>query len=434
MTHLVFHHDHRLLPPAGENLLPVQLYGLSGQGRGDISIIGNPAIDRIKRLGVKIPAQVMDFLSIALAVTAADTFVQRESSEDGWTRQFSLRLPLHEPSRWIALKKELESALHFLSGDIWDFEFCTGGYAPPEAYSQHSRFHLIKLKELDCISLFSGGLDSAIGAIDLLTVGRAPLLVSHAYKGDKSRQDQIAERLNGRYSRFEINADPHLYQGVTDITMRTRSLNFLAFAAVGACAVQEVSQQKKVDLFVPENGFISLNAPLTPRRIGTLSTRTTHPYFISSIQQLFDAVGIPCQIINPYQFKTKGQMVSQCLNKQLLSDVVESTVSCSHWKRTDQQCGVCVPCIIRRASLHAGGISRDADYTFQSLAKVMNEIDRRDDLIALRIAIAQRSTSRIGTWIAKSGPLSVAAFNDFKQVFLDGLNEVENFLMSEGIV
>jgi 7-cyano-7-deazaguanine synthase in queuosine biosynthesis len=434
MTHLVFHHDHRLLPPASENLLPVQLYGLSGQGRGDISIIGNPAIDRIKRLGVKIPAQVMDFLSIALAVTAADTFVQRESSEDGWTRQFSLRLPLHEPSRWIALKKELESALHFLSGDIWDFEFCTGGYAPPEPYSQHSRFHLIKLKELDCISLFSGGLDSAIGAIDLLAVGRAPLLVSHAYKGDKSRQDQIAERLNGRYSRFEINADPHHYQGVTDITMRTRSLNFLAFAAVGACAVQEVSQQKKVDLYVPENGFISLNAPLTPRRIGTLSTRTTHPYFIASIQQLFDAVGIPCQIINPYQFKTKGQMAHQCFNKQLLTEIVESTVSCSHWKRTNQQCGVCVPCIIRRASLHAGGINRDAGYTFQSLAKVMNEIDRRDDLIALRIAIAQRSTSRIGTWIAKSGPLPVAAFNDFKQVFLDGLNEVENYLMSEGIV
>lgn len=434
MTHLVFHHDHRLLPPASENLLPVQLYGLIGQGRGDISIIGNPAIERIKRLGVKIPAQVMDFLSIALAVTAADTFVQRESSEDGWTRQFSLRLPLHEPSRWIALKKELESALHFLSGDIWDFEFCTGGYAPPEPYSQHSRFHLIKLKELDCVCLFSGGLDSAIGAIDLLTMGRAPLLVSHAYKGDKSRQDQIAERLNGRYSRFEINADPHHYQGVTDITMRTRSLNFLAFAAVGACAIQEVSQQKKVDLFVPENGFISLNAPLTPRRIGTLSTRTTHPYFIASIQQLFDAVGIPCQIINPYQFKTKGQMAYQCLNKPLLTEIVESTVSCSHWKRTNQQCGVCVPCIIRRASLHAGGINRDAGYTFQSLAKVMNEIDRRDDLIALRIAIAQKSTLKIGAWVAKSGPLPVDAFSNFKQVFMEGLNEVENYLLSEGIV
>ncbi|MXE16511.1 DNA-binding protein, partial [Escherichia coli] len=84
------------------------------------------------------------------------------------------------------------------------------------------------------------------------------------------------EKLSGQFSRFEINADPHIYQGVTDITMRTRSLNFLALAAVGACAVQEISQQEKIDFFVPENGFISLNAPLTPRRIGSLSTRTTH--------------------------------------------------------------------------------------------------------------------------------------------------------------
>jgi len=64
----------------------------------------------------------------------------------------------------------------------------------------------------------------------------------------------------------------------------------------------------------------------------------------------------------------------------------------------------------------------------------MDEIDRRDDLIALRIAIAQKSTLKIGTWIAKSGPLPVAAFNNFKQVFMEGLNEVENYLLSEGIV
>lgn len=434
MTQLIFHHEHHHLPLANDNLLPVQLYGLSGQKRGDISIIGNSVIDKIRRLGVQIPVQIMDFLSIALAVTAADTFVQRENSEDGWTRQLSLRLPLNEPSRWISLKKELESALHFLSGDIWNFEFCNGGYAPPEPYSKHSRFDLIKIKGIDCVSLFSGGLDSAIGAIDLLAKGRTPLLVSHAYKGDKSRQDQIAKKLNGHYSRFEINADPHIYQGITDITMRTRSLNFLAFAVLGACAVQEVSQQEKIDIFVPENGFISLNAPLTSRRIGSLSTRTTHPHFIASMQNIFDLIGIPCQISNPYQFKTKGQMVSQCLNKKLLSEVVESTVSCSHWKRKNQQCGVCVPCIIRRASLYAGGINKDADYTFQPLIKVMNEIDRRDDLSALRIAIAQKSILNIGTWIAKSGPLPTTTFENFKQVFKEGLDEVESYLISENII
>ena len=68
MTQLVFHHKHHHLPPASEKVLPVQLYGLSGQRRGDISVIGNPAIDRIRRLGVQLPAKVMDFLSVALAV------------------------------------------------------------------------------------------------------------------------------------------------------------------------------------------------------------------------------------------------------------------------------------------------------------------------------------------------------------------------------
>lgn len=140
-----------------------------------------------------------------------------------------------------------------------------------------------------------------------------------------------------------------------DITMRTRSLNFLAFAAVGADAVMKANNKNNISIYVPENGFISLNAPLTNRRIGSLSTRTTHPYFIEMIQSIFDNVGFKMKFTNPYQFKTKGQMVSECKDKNILADIVDSTVSCSHWKRKHQQCGYCVPCMIRRASLLRGG-------------------------------------------------------------------------------
>lgn len=434
MTKLVFHHDHQLLPQSQENLMPVQLYGRSGKGRGDISFIGNPVIDKVKRLGVLIPSQVMDFLTIALAVTAADTFIRRSDSHDGWTRQFAIQLPLHNPDRWLPLKTDLENALHFLSGDIWNLELLDGGFPPPEPYRQRSRLRMIQLRELDCVSLFSGGLDSAIGAIDLLSQGRSPLLVSHAYKGDKNHQDQVAYALSGRFSRFGVNAVPCKYAGNTDITMRTRSLNFLAFAAVGACAVQAVSQQEEVDLFVPENGFISLNVPLTSRRIGTLSTRTTHPHFISSIQKIFQLAEIPCRIINPYQFMTKGQMVRNCQNRQILESIVNNTVSCSHWKRSNRQCGICVPCIIRRAALHTGGISEDVGYTFDTIADVLNETDRRDDLLALRIAITQKLSRKTGTWVIDSGPLPAENFNDYQKVFLDGLNEVEDFLKAEGVL
>ena len=405
MTQLIFHHDHKQLPAAADELLPVQLYGLSGQGRGDISVIGNPVIDKIMRLGVKLPSQVMDFLSIALAVTAADTFVQRSESADGWTRQLSIQLPLHNPDLWKPLKDEMESALHFLSGDMWKFEFQSGGIAPPTPYRSRDRFQLIKLRGLDCVCLFSGGVDSAIGTIDLIEEGRSPLLVSHAYKGDKTHQDKIAVSLHGRYSRLSVNANPVSTNGETDISMRTRSCNFLAFGAVGACAVQTISNQESVELIVPENGFISLNAPLTSRRTGSLSTRTTHPHFIGTIQRIFNSVGMPYQIRNPYQFKTKGEMVADCQNRELLAGIVSNTVSCSHWKRTNQQCGVCVPCIIRRAAMLAGGISEETEYFFEDLVDVFDGTDRRDDLLALSIAVDQKSKRKLGPWIADSGPL-----------------------------
>ena len=434
MTQLIFHHDHKQLPTASDGLLAVQMYGLSGRGRGDISLIGNPVIDKIKRLGVKLSAQVIDFLTISLAVTAADTFVQRSDSADGWSRQISIQLPLHDPNYWQPVKGDLESALQFLSGDMWNFEFLSGGFAPPAHYRRTDRFQLLNLKGLDCVCLFSGGLDSAIGAIDLIEEGYSPLLVSHAYRGDKSYQDMISKQLQGRYSRFAANANPVSAMSKTDTTMRTRSCNFLAFAAIGACAVQTVNQLKSIDLIVPENGFISLNVPLTTRRIGSLSTRTTHPHFIDTIQNIFDAIKIPCKIRNPYQFKTKGEMVLECRNRKLLGDIVNYTVSCSRWKRKNQQCGICVPCIIRRASLHAGNIKEGITYWFDDLSTVLSEPDKRDDLMAFSIASTQIASRKPGPWIGDSGPLPPDQYKNFQKVFLRGLEEVEHFLNVEGIV
>ena len=62
-----------------------------------------------------------------------------------------------------------------------------------------------------------------------------------------------------------------------------------------------------VSICIPENGVISLNIPLTTHRVGSLSTRTTHPYYIGLLQLLIDGPGIPVKLINPYQFCTKGE-------------------------------------------------------------------------------------------------------------------------------
>ncbi|WP_314309971.1 Qat anti-phage system QueC-like protein QatC [Kingella denitrificans] len=438
MTQLVFHHDINQLNNLQNGTIPVHLYGM-GNKNLQIAHIGNMVLDRVRRLGIRLNNQVMDFLTIAMAVTAADTFVLRKDTANGWCRSFSITLPLCQPAIWQANKVHLEHILHFLSGDIWQFDFQENGQNPPQPYSQNDRTKLVDLRNKDCVCLFSGGLDSSIGAIDLLEQGHSPVLVSHSYKGDKSRQQAIIQQLNqngyiNQFSQFNAIAQPHLNNGrATEITMRTRSLNFLAFAIVSAYALQEFVQEE-IDVFVPENGVISINAPLTVRRVGTLSTRTTHPYFIQEIQRLFTAVNIPFTLRNPYQFKTKGQMIAECGNLPLLQQIIPDTVSCSHWKRKNQQCGICVPCLIRRASLHYAGITNDAQYEFNDIRQILINQDRRDDLFALISAIHQKNHRNINQWVLQSGPLPTQQLNQFANVFRSGLDEVEQLLIVNQIL
>jgi hypothetical protein len=436
VTIVKVHHNHNLLPQLSDTIIPVQLYGIDGRKQAKIAAIGSSVLDPLKRLGIPISATEFDFMTLALAVTAADTFVQRKFSADGWTREINLEVSLHEPLVWQKQKNKLEQVLNFLSGDLWNINITAGGMKPPEAYTRKQRYRLTPLKGIDCVCLFSGGLDSAIGAIDLIAEKRSPLLVSHSYKGDKSHQENIAKSITGNFSRFSVNAYPISINGKTDISMRTRSFNFLAFGAVGANAVARINKLEKVNLIVPENGFISLNAPLTPRRIGSLSTRTTHPYFFQLIQEIFDSVGIKTKIVNPYQFRTKGEMLIGCKNQKVLQKIVSNTVSCSKWKRDKIQCGKCVPCIIRRSSIFASSIAESTSYKYQDLLTESKHHERCDDLFALMIAIQKLPTAKIGAWISSSGSLSSEPniWKQRKQVFLRGMDEVKKFLTKEGLI
>lgn len=173
----------------------------------------------------------------------------------------------------------------------------------PAPYDEQSRFKVLSLSELDCVCLFSGGL------VQLLVQStyykrKKPLLVSHGYKGDAKLQHEIFDKLKGIRSHFLLNADPHC-KGSTDISMRTRSFNFLAFAVIGADVLKSITKRESIDIYIPENGFISINTPLTRRRIGSLSTRTTHPYFINSLQLIFNKLNMPFKLINPINSKLK---------------------------------------------------------------------------------------------------------------------------------
>lgn len=438
---MYINHDYSQLPLSSNDVIPVQIYNrdavIKKDGivpRSDVATIGSPIINKIQRLGVPLSEEAMDFLTIALSVIAADTFIDRDATCDGWTRNIELYIPVNNHVQWNSIKPILTKALHFLSGDIWYLNFSTGGYLPPKPFG-NSRHTLVNLNGLDSVSLFSGGLDSAIGVIDLLEEEYKPLLVSHSYKGDKKKQNSIAPHLKGRLSRFAAFANPRSSSRKTDISMRTRSIIFLALAVIGCDAVKKTNNLQNINLFVPENGFISLNAPLTNRRIGSLSTRTTHPYFIGLIQDILDQIGFNISIKNPYQFKTKGEMVLSCRNLTLLKKIVNDTVSCSHWKRKNQQCGYCVPCLIRQAALNKGHITESVLYNYgenDTLAKfVKNNQNGRDDLFSLIRAIKQLDNVNVKNWVSKSGPLEHQLLPQYEDIFKRGLKEVEELLKRE---
>src|SRR5690606_11777180 len=85
-----------------------------------------------------------------------------------------------------------------------------------------------------------------------------------------------------------------------------------------------------MELVLPENGLISLNIPLTKSRLSSHSTRTTHPYFVDGLNKTFEKLGIRNLIKNPYRFKTKGQMILDCQDREFLNQHISETISCSH--------------------------------------------------------------------------------------------------------
>src|SRR5690606_29898404 len=111
-------------------------------------------------------------LSLALSLVAADVRVHRDVSPDGWTRQIDLTVAVGEPDVWNSQAPQIEAALRFLSTDIWTIRFVGGGHRPlpPDELFMPTQ---------DCVCLLSGGMDSLIGAIDLVAEGRAPLAVSN---------------------------------------------------------------------------------------------------------------------------------------------------------------------------------------------------------------------------------------------------------------
>jgi hypothetical protein len=304
------------------------------------------------------------------------------------------------------------------------------------------------------VSLLSGGLDSAIGAADLLDAGERVAFVSHNAKSggaifsSPSQKDVLealrphADAAQINHVRFRVNPPPPI-DGLTAAvtTTRSRSIMFFALGLLVASALDAAQAGAPIPLVIPENGLISLNVPLTRARLGSWSTRTTHPHTLAMLRAVMAGLGLVTPLVTPYATVTKGEMLAALVarGRPRAEALTGATVSCAHPNqsrfleaaRRQPHCGTCVPCIIRRAATQHAGID-DGRYSF-SLPTELSRLQpaRAADALAFRYALATRRRPAHALDINLSGPLhsdTDQQLRDLVRVYDAGMDEVARHL------
>jgi 7-cyano-7-deazaguanine synthase in queuosine biosynthesis len=316
-----------------------------------------------------------DVFLIGCFVYGIDILLPRkEFSSNGWSREMEVEFPVESPQIFENTKTDLEHLLSFLTGDEWNITFIKREVTLMYLFKPRARVFTARYRQsFKKVSLFSGGLDSLVGVIDHLSSSNEKIVfISHydaVFKGAKSDQDKINKILSRKYTHYHhiqtrvdiSSTDINGNQRENEPSLRSRSFLFLCQAIFVAHSIDD-----GIDILIPENGTISLNHPLTPSRRSSCSTRTAHPHYLNEVSNFISKLGLNHLIINEYEMKTKGEMLENCINKDMLLATYQHSCSCAkrghkvHWDvRKASQCGICMPCIYRRVALHRIGMDNE---------------------------------------------------------------------------
>jgi len=349
-------------------------------------------------------AGVCDLVHVAVAAYIAD---RRTARGARFGRDLSIHVSVLSEAWTSDLIDKVEALLGWLTGDHWTLTT----EAAPE-------IDLPVAGELSGgavgpVSLLSGGLDSFMGAIYLHSQGEHPLFFGHKDTATsiQSAQSTIGQWLAGSYTPVPSYTRLVLHQGTKRIEKSSRSRSLL-FLALGIATATSVGASI---LLVPENGYTGINLPLRPNRGGALSTRSTHPETFHRVTSILKHLDIPVSIRNPFEWLTKGEAMQRVRDSNPPAGWITTagtTMSCSkldgNWYggSPNLNCGLCVPCMVRRATFLKAQIPDSSRYLFSELSGTQfDELvsARRGDIEAVRYAIeAGVDTNAIesGTWPA----------------------------------
>jgi len=398
-----------------------------------------------------------DLFIIGMSVFSIDKRISRTLFLDNWTRELEVSIPVLEIDKWKGVKEKINTMLSYLTGDIWKIEFRKTEERYMQCNSNINKKNRLNKEEYNAVSLFSGGLDSFCGALELMEQGKSLCLIGHnEYPKLREKQEALSNAINIQYPlqkckfiSFSANSYAPVNNGEkltkNENTSRGRSFLFLCIALTIAGIIGD-----GIPVYIPENGFIGLNIPLTNSRKGSCSTRTTHPYFINSFNEILKMIGVENQIINIFAYLSKREIVNRVKDNPIFINYARYTISCSHpciprYNKDGNNeypinCGYCYPCLIRKSSLiDVKGMNEKYTYTKIDSAFLEEFEDRNiiSDTKAVLGSIYRYNNideKELYRLIKCSGKLEKDEKEKFKKVYESTMNDlVELFSTDEEI-
>ena len=242
--------------------------------------------ENVARILNKYPSpRLLDFLEIASYVFSADCATNRGNSWDDddtsepWERDFAFVIPVRDPKFWQRpdVMQVLIQVLNFLSNDKYSFQFASleQNREIPQDYFEFGEKDEWAFYQPERVVMFSGGLDSLAGVVEMASKGKPLVLVSHRSVSTlDSHQKQLFGKLNKLFPGKLIHVPVWINKQGTlrrEHTQRTRSFLYTALGAVVGNSIRAQG------LRFYENGVISINLPVAEEALRARASRTTHP-------------------------------------------------------------------------------------------------------------------------------------------------------------
>jgi 7-cyano-7-deazaguanine synthase in queuosine biosynthesis len=303
----------------------------------------------------------LDWMEILGYLFGIDLVCERGPGDLFWARRVEAWLPVRDPDYWAAHAIPIQEIFGGLTSDQLTIRF-----EPDEEPSDPPRQGPAAFPNHDGVALISGGIDSFVGAAELLRGGESALLLSHLGSGaTNTAQKHVEAKLrewDPDLNRIRLGAGRSQESPLPGPEPSQRSRTFLFVGA--ACLIAAAGGSNRV--FLNENGVMAVHLPLTAARIGSLSTRTASPPLLARMENLAsDVLGADLSVRNSLVSMTKPEVVEMAAQARY-ADALESTVSCWSIGRTREHCGICPPCLMRRISCLSHGVD-DVEYKVDAL-------------------------------------------------------------------